>query len=144
MAHQLTKEREFLVPVSALYQAVTDFDHYKDFLSEVSGSEVISGQGTDKLRVRFEINLMKRFSYDLEFHLIPEKEVRWKLLESDFFKVNEGRWIFSPKDSVTHVTYELNVQFGFLVPGWITKKLTENNLPQMFDKFENKAKGLKK
>lgn len=144
MSHQLTKEREFSVPVSALYQTVTDFDHYKDFLSEVSGSQVVSGKGSDKVRVRFEINLMKRFSYDLEFHLIPEKEVRWKLLESDFFKVNEGRWIFSPQDSITHVKYELSVQFGFLVPGWITKKLTENNLPQMFDKFESKARELNK
>jgi hypothetical protein len=40
----------------------------------------------------------------------------------------------------TWVKYELEVGFGFLVPGWITKKLTESNLPQMFDKFETRAK----
>lgn len=143
MANQVVKEREFKVPVAALYKVVTDFENYKTFLPEVSGSEVLSGKGTEKVRVKFEIDLMKRFAYDLEFHLIPEKEVRWKLLESDFFKVNEGRWIFSPQNQMTHVKYELSVQFGFLVPGWITKKLTENNLPQMFDKFEMKAKELK-
>lgn len=143
MAHQLTTERKFNVPVAALYQVVTDFNHYKDFLPEVAGSEILSGQGTDKLRVRFEINLMKRFSYDLEFFLAPEKEVRWKLVDGDFFKINEGRWIFSPVQNETHVKYELSVQFGFLVPGWITKKLTQNNLPQMFDKFEKEAREIK-
>jgi len=143
MSNQVVKERDFHVPVSSLYRVVTDFDNYKNFLPEVSGSEIVSGRGTDKVRVRFEINLMKRFAYDLEFRLIPEKEVGWKLVESDFFKVNEGRWIFNPSKDVTHVKYELTVQFGFLVPSWITKKLTENNLPKMFDQFESKAKELK-
>jgi ribosome-associated toxin RatA of RatAB toxin-antitoxin module len=60
-------------------------------------------------------------------------------VESDFFKTNQGKWILSPHQVGTWVKYELEVGFGFLVPGWITKKLTESNLPQMFDKFETRA-----
>lgn len=139
MASQIQREREFNVELGKLYAVITDFENYKTFLPEVVGSEIVSGKGTDKVGVRFEIDLMKRFAYLLEFHLVPEKEVRWRLIESDFFKTNQGRWILTPNQSKTHVKYELEVGFGFLVPGWITKRLTENNLPQMFDKFETRA-----
>ncbi|NBT57737.1 hypothetical protein EBT16_03025 [bacterium] len=139
MASQIEREREFNVNTKALYQAITDFESYKTFLPEVVGSSIVSGKGTEKVGVRFEIDLMKRFAYELRFHLVPEKEVRWELVESDFFKVNQGRWILTPQQRKTHVRYELAVGFGFLVPGWITKKLTESNLPQMFDKFETRA-----
>jgi len=139
MASQIQREKEFKVSSPILYQVITDFENYKTFLPEVVGSSIVSGRGTDKVRVRFEIDLMKRFAYDLEFSLFPEKEVHWRLLESDFFKTNQGKWILTPQQASTRVKYELEVGFGFLVPGWITKKLTESNLPQMFDKFESRA-----
>lgn len=144
MASRIQREREFKVPSQLLYQVIVDFENYKNFLPEVVGSSIVSGKGSEKVRVRFEIDLMKRFIYDLEFDLFPEKEVHWRLLESDFFKANQGRWILTPNSSGTHVQYELEVGFGFLVPGWITKKLTESNLPQMFDKFEMRAKEINK
>ncbi|MFM8269239.1 MAG: type II toxin-antitoxin system RatA family toxin [Pseudomonadota bacterium] len=140
MASQIQREKEFKVSPNSLYRVIIDFENYKNFLPEVVGSQIVSGKGTDKVRVRFEIEVMKRFVYDLEFRLFPEKEVHWKLMESDFFKANQGKWILTPNASGTLVKYELEVGFGFLVPGWITKKLTESNLPQMFDKFETRAK----
>ena len=140
MASQIQREREFKVAQKSLYQVITDFENYKTFLPEVVGSTIVAGKGTEKVRVRFEIEMMKRFAYDLEFNLFPEKEVHWRLVESDFFKTNQGKWILSPHHAGTQVRYELEVGFGFLVPGWITKKLTESNLPQMFDKFETRAK----
>lgn len=140
MATQIHREREFKVPVKALYRVITDFENYKNFLPEVVGSSIVSSKGEKEFRVRFEIDVMKRFSYELDFTLFPEKEVHWKLVESDFFKVNQGKWILSPNGNHTQVQYDLEVAFGFLVPGWITKKLTESNLPSMFDKFEERAK----
>ena len=90
--------------------------------------------------VEFELEIIKRFRYRLKFDLKPKSEVRWSLVESNFFKENTGRWVLKPmgKD-LTLVTYELDVLFGFLVPGWVTRKLTEINLPRMFDKFEVRA-----
>ncbi|NBX75563.1 MAG: hypothetical protein EBQ92_03350 [Proteobacteria bacterium] len=143
MASQIQREREFKVSPKQLYKVITDFESYKAFLPEVVGSSIVSGKGTEKVRVRFEIELMKKFVYDLEFSLFPDKEVHWRLVESDFFKANQGKWVLTPHREGTHVKYELEVGFGFLVPGWITKKLTESNLPQMFDKFETRAQEIK-
>jgi ribosome-associated toxin RatA of RatAB toxin-antitoxin module len=92
-------------------------------------------------RVIFELEVMKRFQYELEFNIIPGKEVTWHLVESNFFKKNEGRWgLASLGADRTHVQYEVEVAFGFFVPGWVTKKLTEVNLPKMLDSFEGQAK----
>ncbi len=143
MATQIRRERVFQVPPETLYRVITDFENYKKFLPEVVGSEVLSSKDDRVFRVRFEIDLMKRFAYELEFTLHPQKEVHWRLLESDFFKTNQGRWVLEEKSGATKVQYELEVGFGFLVPGWITKKLTESNLPLMFDKFEKRAQEMR-
>lgn len=73
------------------------------------------------------------------------EEVRWKLVDSDFFKKNEGRWVLKEKgNNETEVHYELDVAVVFMVPSWIAKKLTEVNLPKMFESFEVRAKELAK
>jgi len=142
MATQIHREREFKVQSSSLYRVITDFEQYKTFLPEVTGSSIVSKKGELEFRVRFEIDVMKKFSYELDFSLFPEKEIHWKLVESDFFKTNQGKWLLTPAGNHTKVQYDLEVGFGFFVPSWITKKLTESNLPQMFDKFEEQAKKL--
>jgi len=43
-------------------------------------------------------------------------------------------------ENLTAVHYELDVEFGFLVPAWISRKLTEVQLPKMFESFEQEAK----
>lgn len=145
MSTQVQRERLFAVPTSTLFKTITDFENYKNFLPEVVESEIVSGKGTHQVRVRFEIEVIKKFVYELDFTLDPEKEVRWKLVKSDFFKVNQGRWVLTPEGNNTQVRYELEVAVAFLVPGWIAKKLTESSLPQMFEKFEEQSKksGLK-
>jgi ribosome-associated toxin RatA of RatAB toxin-antitoxin module len=140
MATQVNREKEFKVSLPTLYKTIIDFEGYKDFLPEVVWSSIVSRKSDTEIRVRFEIDMMKRFSYELDFTLFPEKEVHWKLVESDFFKANQGKWVLTASGNYTKVQYHLEVGFGFLVPGWITKKLTESNLPQMFDKFEQRAK----
>jgi ribosome-associated toxin RatA of RatAB toxin-antitoxin module len=140
MATQVQRERLFEVPVSTLFKTITDFEKYKTFLPEVVESVIVSGKGTDQVRVRFEIEVIKKFVYELDFTLIQDKEVRWKLVKSDFFKANQGKWVLTPEGNKTQVQYELEVAVAFLVPGWIAKKLTESSLPQMFDKFEEQAK----
>lgn len=140
MSTRVTRDREFQVPVEALYAAITDFDNYKLFLPEVVTSEVVAGRGTDTVRVRFEIEVVKRFSYELEFQLKTNKTVSWRLVSGEFFKKNEGQWVLNGATSKTQVRYELEVAVGFLVPGWVAKKLTESGLPQMFERFETRAK----
>jgi len=131
------------VEINTLYQVITDFEHYPEFVSEVVGAKTLPGSTDTRALVRFELEIIKRFEYLLEFKMTRPTEVKWKLTRSNFFKVNDGAWSLTPVDaSHTEAHYELEVGFGFLVPGWVSRKLTEINLPQMFDHFEARAKAL--
>jgi len=136
------REKEMDVPVAKLYRAITEFEAYPQFLPEVVSAKVAPGPSAERRLVTFELEVMKRFSYTLDFSLTDNREAAWKLAESNFFKTNSGRWFLTPiSESRTHVLYELDVSFGFLVPGWVSRKLTEVSLPKMFDGFEKRAQG---
>lgn len=133
------------VPAEALFKAITDFEAYPKFLPEVVAAKPEPVTSPTRRRVLFELEIVKRFQYTLEFDIQGQEKVAWKLVESNFFKNNEGLWSLKPRDAKsTEVHYELDVGFGFLVPGWISKKLTEVNLPKMFDSFEGRARELRK
>ena len=138
------REKEMAVSVQSLYLAITNFEDYPKFLPEVVGARRHEGGNLEKTLVTFELEVMKRFEYTLEFSMKLNQEVKWKLIDSNFFKTNSGRWFLKPKgDKKTEVEYELDVSFGFLVPGWISRKLTEVSLPKMFECFETQAGKIK-
>jgi len=139
----VTREKAMTVPKKCLFQAITDFAAYPDFLPEVVSAVVRPGGTPERTVVDFELEVIRRFQYTLEFKITGEEEVVWKLVDSNFFKVNDGRWkLTAANENITQVEYELDVGFGFLVPKMITRKLTAINLPRMFDQFEVQAKSL--
>jgi ribosome-associated toxin RatA of RatAB toxin-antitoxin module len=134
------RDKQMEVPKSALFDVITDFESYPKFLNEVVGAKIHEGRTAVTPRVTFQLEVVKRFEYILDFSIVGETEVSWKLLESNFFKTNQGKWVLTPTGpKVTAVHYELEVAFGFLVPSWISRKLTEINLPRMFESFERQA-----
>ena len=136
------REKVMDVPLAALYRAITDFDSYPEFLTEVVGVKRQGKAGVTE-KVTFELEIIKRFTYTLEFTIKENEEVSWHLVDSNFFKVNTGKWKLEPQgDKKVKAHYDLDVGFGFFVPGWVAKKLTEVNLPTMFDNFETRAKKL--
>ena len=136
---QVTREKEMTVKPESLYRAITEFESYPKFLGEVVSAKILEGD-SNRAKVQFELEIVKRFKYVLEFQMQTNQLVSWKLIESDFFKTNEGHWKLSANGTGTKVEYALDVSFGFLVPGWISKKLTETSLPKMFESFEGQAK----
>jgi ribosome-associated toxin RatA of RatAB toxin-antitoxin module len=139
MSGKVVKEKEMGVSTDALWKVITDFESYPDFVDEVVLAKKVSG-GKGQI-VQFELEVVKRFQYTLEFHTVEKKELSWKLVESNFFKKNDGRWLLKDLGgNRTHATYEVDVGFGFMVPGWVTRKLTEVNLPKMLEAFESRAR----
>ena len=142
---KVTREKEMNVPVRYLARAITEFEAYPKFLPEVVSVSRVPGGTAERQKVVFELEVVKRFSYTLEFWIQGHEEISWHLDGSNFFKVNEGKWRLRAVDeNRTYVNYEVEVGFGFFVPGWITRKLTEVNLPKMMDSFEGRAKTVMK
>jgi len=134
------REKEMSVGIDTLRGVILDFESYPSFLSEVVTAKTRSGGTPQRTLVDFEIEVIKRFAYTLEFSFADEREIRWKLVEGKIFTKNEGRWRLEPRGDKTFATYELEIALTLFVPGWVTKKLTENNLPRLLDSYEEQAK----
>ena len=66
-------------------------------------------------------------------------EVSWTLVESNLFQKNTGGWKLKEKKGVLEATYTLDVEFGFLVPSFMTNPLVKRDLPKMVERFEARA-----
>ncbi len=137
--NKVSVSHDMPVPQSVLFGVIVDFESYPEFVSGVKSATVLSSSDKE-CHVRFEIEVIRSFVYELRFLIQGQSEVRWELVKSSFFQKNEGAWSLSPIDSThTKATYELEVAFNFLVPKLITSKLVASSLPNMLKEFEARA-----
>ncbi len=128
-------------PAKVVYQMITDFEAYPEFLNETRQVEVIH-QNSKTAQVDFEIKVIKTIHYTLDYKLTPNKKVVWSFVEGDGFKDCFGSWILKDQDGVTDATYEVDVSFGLFVPRKITEMLVGKNLPSLMKSFKERAESL--
>jgi ribosome-associated toxin RatA of RatAB toxin-antitoxin module len=124
-----------------LYQTITRYEDYPKFIDGCTTAEV-ERKGAGHARVKYGISVMgKDISYTLDHREDPENGVvEWSLIESDFFKVNSGRWkIKSVGDKKTDIVYEVDIEFKIYVPGMILNKIVKGNFPTLIKSFEKQA-----
>ncbi len=143
-------ERTEVVDLSLhdIYQVVVDYESYPQFVTGVKSAKV--GQDGQNKTILFDMEMIKRLQYSVKvLENLDEKagtaHIHWTLLKSDFFKKNNGGWkLKSLGPNKTEVTYHLDVEFSFMVPGFILKGLIANAMPSAIREFteraQNKAK----
>lgn len=135
----------FPVSMDQLFEVITRYEDYPQFLEGCSEAEV-ERKGPGEARVSFHVNMMKEVHYTID-HREDRKAgcVEWKLVESDFFKKNEGRWELKEiSPGKTEATYRLEVEFKVPVPGFILNRLVKGSLPSMIKSFGARARKLAK
>ena len=118
------------------YAVITDFEKYSEFLEELLGMKVLEA-GDNVWTVEFTVKVIKKVDYTIKHTGVPGKELQWELVKG-FFKKNEGAWVLEALDDGkrTKITYDIDVEFGRLVPGKIVASLTEKSLPKMLGSFK--------
>jgi coenzyme Q-binding protein COQ10 len=128
-------------PAKVVYDVISDFESYPEFLPDVKKVEV--DKKGKRLTATFEVSVIKKIRYTLEFATVPSKKISWTFVKGDVFKDNRGGWEFEEvKKGQTKATYQIEVDFGLLVPSLITNKLVGHNLPQMMKRFKERAESL--
>jgi len=141
MSHA-TASIEINAPMKNVYDVISDFESYPDFLPETQ-EVVIEKKAPKQLRVRFKISMIKKISYTLDIKLNPNQGLSWTLVQGDMMKGNSGCWKLSEtKKGVTNAVYELDMDFGGMVPKAITNKLVGTNLPTMMRMFKDRIEEL--
>ena len=132
------------VPLKVLYDTILDFESYPKFSTGVKSSEIISRKG-DTLEVSMDLEMIKRIQYNISVshEMSPDAssaKIWWSLKSGDLFKKNDGAWTLTAHGpSSTKVTYSLDVEFNFSVPGFILKNLIKSSLPAAVSDFEKES-----
>jgi coenzyme Q-binding protein COQ10 len=122
------------------YDLVSDFEKYPEFLNEVKKVKILKKTGTT-LEMEYTVSVLKTFSYKLTAELKEPSSVKFHYTSGDVFKSMNGSWDIKPegKDKCK-VHYNVEANFGLLVPGAVAKTLVSVNLPMMIVSFKNRIK----
>lgn len=126
-------------PASAVYQVITDFESYPDFVPNQSGAQVLSHDG-NRWRVEFELSVARKLKYTLDLEGVPDQSLRWRLVKGDMMKENTGGWTLETlPDGRTQATYGIDVTLGGFVPRSISQALIERTLPANLEAFKREV-----
>lgn len=128
------------VDINKLYDVLTDYARYPEFVDGVSSTKVIS-QNDTSAKVEYSVNMIKSFKYTLAITQVRPTKISWVLDSGDLFKKNDGQWILKDLGGgKTEVIYSLEVDFKMFAPNSILSALTQKNLPVMMESFFKRAK----
>jgi coenzyme Q-binding protein COQ10 len=129
-------------PIEKVFQLLTDYEKNPEFMDGVTSAEVLE-RSDNVAVVKFNIDIIKQFTYTLRLTETAPTELSWEFVEGDLFKSNTGRWKLSDNgDGTTDVDYSLEVDFKMMVPGMISKKLVKSNLPSLMKSVNKRAQSL--
>ena len=136
---ETTQSIEVDVSPAKLFKIIVDFEKYPEFVTGISAVKTLK-ESEKNPQVQFDIRIIKKISYLLDFAIVKNKTVEWWLAKKGFFKVNNGKWILTPLDKGkrTKASYVVELEMG-LVPSSILKTLNEVNMPKMLGEFKKRA-----
>ena len=107
-----------------LFDIATDFGTYPDWNPQIKATEVKETDEDGRAsHVWFKIDAkIKVLSYTLEYDYgDAPRSFSWDLVDGDV-KVLRGSYTFDEFDDVTEVQYEMEIDPGFPVPGFLKKQ----------------------
>jgi len=130
------------VPADKLYDVISDFGKYAEFLPEVKKTEVKADGAAQLVTYTIDIKATK-IAYTLKHTGTRPEKLVWSLVKGDMMKGNDGSWTLKVlPDGRTEATYEIELKLGALVPSFMEKALAEQGLPALLENFKKRAEGL--
>jgi ribosome-associated toxin RatA of RatAB toxin-antitoxin module len=134
-------QEQHAVDSKQLFSVITQYEQYPDFV-EGCQKATVTERSPGRVRVSYEVQVMsKDVHYVLDHQEDPETgQVQWSLVESNFFKKNNGSWkVTSLGKGKSEVIYTVDVEFRVPVPGFILSRLVKGSLPGMVKSFTKRA-----
>ena len=119
MAFNVKDSIDVKASAQQVFDVATDFDTYPEWNPSIKNVEIKETDDEGRAtKVWFEVDAkLKTVRYTLEYDYSSAPEsYSWELVEGDVKKIN-GSYVFDEFDDVTEVTYEVELDPGFPVPG---------------------------
>lgn len=107
-----------------IFAVATDFESYPDWNANIKETRIEEtddeGRGS---KVWFKVDAkVKTVAYTLEYDYSNAPEgFSWKRIEGDVKKL-DGAYAFDEFDDVTEIRYEMEIDPGFPIPGFLKKQ----------------------
>jgi coenzyme Q-binding protein COQ10 len=136
---EATRSIDIKAPVEKVFRIISDYERYPEFLPEVKRVSTSDRSG-NRVKVHYEVEVIKRIKYTLELSEEPPHRVRWSFVEGELMRDNRGSWLLEAAGpDQTRATYSIEMALGPLVPKAIVKALVETSLPKMLEAFKKRA-----
>jgi ribosome-associated toxin RatA of RatAB toxin-antitoxin module len=128
MADQASERAIIAAAPQALYDVVTDFDRYTDWIRDLKSVEVVSRDAEGRaVEVRYRAAAMGRStSYTLRYdYRDAPARLPWKLVDGDIMRRLDGAYEFHPIDGEpdrTEVEYWLTVELIVPLPAFVKRR----------------------
>ncbi len=144
MASKITREITIAVPPDKLFDVIADYARYPEFVPGVKACRPKRAGST--VEVEFELDLgVKTIRYTLRHVEERPHRISWSLVSSDWMKISNGSWEFSPEGAQTRARYTVEIQIAkpALIPqalvDRVSDQLTRVQLPRTLDSFKTRA-----
>jgi coenzyme Q-binding protein COQ10 len=128
-------------PPEKVFDVITNYDRYGEFLSEVKRVWTSERQG-NQVKVHYEVNVVKTIRYTILAKEERPLRMTWTFIEGEVMKDNKGSWVLEPEgEGRTKATYTVEMALGPLVPKAIINGLVDQSLPRMLEAFKRRAEG---
>ncbi|RKH12937.1 SRPBCC family protein [Corallococcus sp. CA053C] len=126
-------------PIEKVFDVITTYDRYAEFLSEVKKVSTSNRQG-NTVQVHYEVDVVKTIRYTIQVTEERPKRMSWTFVNGEVMKDNKGSWTLEPEgEGKTRATYNVEMALGMLVPKAIVNGLVDNQLPKMLEAFKRRA-----
>ncbi|MDC0708145.1 SRPBCC family protein [Stigmatella sp. ncwal1] len=126
-------------PVEKVFDIVTQYEKYAEFLSEVKEVRTSNRQGNE-VNVHYKVDIVKTIRYTIRVKEERPTRMSWSFVDGEFMKDNKGSWVLEPAgEGKTKATYTAEMVLGALVPKSIVNTLVESSLPKLLEAFKRRA-----
>ncbi len=149
---------EMDAPPEVVFNVVSDFDQYPDFMPYVKESRVLSRKNDSELMTytRIAPPFVSERDYPLEFKMTRGTPANNGVFKTEWtarpetqpevdgvvrLKLNEGSWFAEPLDSGTRtrLTYTLLTNPGGLIPAFVANMSNTIAIPKLFKAVEKRS-----
>ena len=118
------------------WEVISDYPRLPEYIPEIEAIQVEQWDGHVAV-VDYTTHMVRRIHYTLELTHHSKRDVRFRLLKSDFLKDVQGFWrLVDLPTGRTRATYHIEISVGRLVPRALLDGIQRRTLPRMLRRFK--------
>lgn len=142
MTQRATESTLVNAPPLVVYGVVTDFEHYKDWVSDLKRIDVLERDADGRpLEVEFRAAAFGRSTtYTLHYDYSRAPDVlAWHQSRGDLTSTLNGQYRFEPAPGGTLLTYDLEVEMSVPIPSFIKSRAAYRIQDQALRELKSQA-----